>query len=387
MNSAITEEHLYSLALTQVPGIGLIGAHRLIEAVGSASVVLKEAKRLKDMIPGISTKVTDTLSQCDLSNILRICEAELRFAESNHIQCLGIKDETYPSRLRECDDAPIILFYRGNADLNSLHIINLVGTRHATDYGKTFCDTFIKDLSQLLPDTIIVSGLAYGIDIQAHRAALTCGMNTIGVLAHGLDRIYPAPHRQTAAKMLSQGGLLTEFPSGTNPDRQNFIKRNRIVAGISDATIVVESGDKGGSLTTADIAESYHRDCFAVPGRTGDKYSSGCNNLIKNNKATLLLNAEELLEAMSWLKKNPTTGISPKENLQGTNGIQRQLFPELNSDEELIKTHLEKHPDGLQINTLVVNTNIPINKITGILFDMEMKGVIRAKTGGMYKLI
>lgn len=389
MNSAITEEHLYSLALTQVPGIGLIGAHRLIEAVGSASVVLKEAKRLKDIVPGISAKVTDTLSQCDLSNILRICEAELRFAESNHIQCLGIKDETYPSRLRECDDAPIILFYRGNADLNSLHIINLVGTRHATDYGKTFCDTFIKDLSQLLPDTIIVSGLAYGIDIQAHRAALTCGMNTIGVLAHGLDRIYPAPHRQTAAKMLSQGGLLTEFPSGTNPDRQNFIKRNRIVAGISDATIVVESGDKGGSLITADIAESYHRDCFAVPGRTDDKYSSGCNNLIKNNRATLLQSAEDFLEAMDWLKKGHynTGNFSSKESLQSVNGIQRQLFPELSSEEELIKTHLDKYPDGLQINTLVVRTNIPINKITGILFDMEMKGIIRAMTGGMYKLI
>ena len=384
MNSAITEEHLYSLALTQVPGIGLIGAHRLIEAVGSASVVLKEAKRLKDIVPGISAKVTDTLSQCDLSNILRICEAELRFAESNHIQCLGIKDETYPSRLRECDDAPIILFYRGNADLNSLHIINLVGTRHATDYGKTFCDTFIKDLSQLLPDTIIVSGLAYGIDIQAHRAALTCGMNTIGVLAHGLDRIYPAPHRQTAAKMLSQGGLLTEFPSGTNPDRQNFIKRNRIVAGMSDATIVVESGDKGGSLITADIAESYHRDCFAVPGRTGDKYSSGCNNLIRNNRATLLQSAEDFLEAMSWNKKEIKSASHKNIHQEG---IQRQLFPELSSEEEMIIKLLEKQPDGLQVNTLVVNTNIPINKITGILFDLEMKGIVRAMTGGMYKLL
>lgn len=384
MNSAITEEHLYSLALTQVPGIGLIGAHRLIEAVGSASVVLKEAKRLKDIVPGISAKVTDTLSQCDLSNILRICEAELRFAESNHIQCLGIKDETYPSRLRECDDAPIILFYRGNADLNSLHIINLVGTRHATDYGKTFCDTFIKDLSQLLPDTIIVSGLAYGIDIQAHRAALTCGMNTIGVLAHGLDRIYPAPHRQTAAKMLSQGGLLTEFPSGTNPDRQNFIKRNRIVAGMSDATIVVESGDKGGSLITADIAESYHRDCFAVPGRTGDKYSSGCNNLIRNNRATLLQSAEDFLEAMSWNKKEIKSASHKNIHQEG---IQRQLFPELSSEEEMIIKLLEKQPDGLQVNTLVVNTNIPINKITGIMFDLEMKGIVRAMTGGMYKLL
>lgn len=189
--------------------------------------------------------------------------------------------------MRECDDAPLALFYRGNADLNTLHIINIVGTRHATPYGQDICTRFLADLSALCPDTLIVSGLAYGIDIHAHRAALQNHFKTIGVLAHGLDRIYPAEHRKTAVSMLEQGGLLTEFTSGTNPDRQNFVKRNRIVAGMSDATVVIESAAKGGALITAELAESYHRDCFAFPGRCNDEYSIGCNNLIRKTRQCL----------------------------------------------------------------------------------------------------
>lgn len=189
--------------------------------------------------------------------------------------------------MRECDDAPLALFYRGNADLNTLHIINIVGTRHATPYGQDICTRFLADLSVLCPNTLIVSGLAYGIDIHAHRAALQNHFKTIGVLAHGLDRIYPAEHRKTAVSMLEQGGLLTEFTSGTNPDRQNFVKRNRIVAGMSDATVVIESAAKGGALITAELAESYHRDCFAFPGRCNDEYSIGCNNLIRKTRQCL----------------------------------------------------------------------------------------------------
>lgn len=189
--------------------------------------------------------------------------------------------------MRECDDAPLALFYRGNADLNTLHIINIVGTRHATPYGQDICTRFLADLSVLCPNILIVSGLAYGIDIHAHRAALQNHFKTIGVLAHGLDRIYPAEHRKTAVSMLEQGGLLTEFTSGTNPDRQNFVKRNRIVAGMSDATVVIESAAKGGALITAELAESYHRDCFAFPGRCNDEYSIGCNNLIRKTRQCL----------------------------------------------------------------------------------------------------
>lgn len=371
----MNEEQLYSMALTRIPGLGQIGIHRLLESVGSAATIFKERERLKDIVPDLSPKI---ISALDCPETIRICEAELNFAEKNHIRCLTMKDEEYPSRLRECDDAPILLFYRGTADLNRIHVINIVGTRNATDYGKDICYKFIRDLKELMPDTLIVSGLAYGTDINAHRTALQYGMETVGVLAHGLDRIYPSVHRRTAADMLEHGGLLTEYPSGTNPDRQNFIKRNRIVAGMSDATIVVESDIKGGALITADIADSYHRDCFAFPGRIGDKYSSGCNNLIKNNKAALLLDADDFIKAMNW---------DIKTKYVQTEGIQRQLFPELSAEESSIADYLKKHTDGIQINTLVVNTGIPINKMTGILFEMEMKGVIRALAGGVYKLI
>lgn len=371
----MNEEQLYSMALTRIPGLGQVGIHRLLESVGSATTIFKERNNLKDIIPDISPKI---INELDCPETLRMCEAELKFAEKNHIRCLTMKDEDYPSRLRECDDAPVLLFYRGNADLNCIHVINMVGTRNSTDYGKEICLRFIKDLKELMPDTLIVSGLAYGTDINAHRAALQYGMDTVGVLAHGLDRIYPSVHRRTAAEMLEHGGLLTEFPSGTNPDRQNFVKRNRIVAGMSDATIVIESDVKGGALITADIADSYHRDCFAFPGRIGDRFSSGCNNLIKSNKAALLLDAEDFIKSMNWETKNNTI----KQE-----GIQRQLFPELSPEEEAIAEYLSKHTDGIQINTLVVNTGIPINKMTGILFEMEMKGVIRALAGGVYKLV
>lgn len=371
----MNDELLYTIALTRLPGLGLIGTHRLMEAVGSATKIFHEASNLKDIVPEVSQKVIDTLTKSD---ILRLCEAEIRFAEKNNIKCITINDEDYPSRLRECDDAPLVLFYKGTANLNNLHVINMVGTRHATEYGKSICLKFINELYEIMPDILIISGLAYGIDISAHRAALQRGMDTVGVLAHGLDRIYPTVHRRTATEMLTHGGLITEYPSGTNPDRQNFIKRNRIIAGMSDATIVVESAAKGGALITADIAGSYNRDCFAFPGRIGDEYSIGCNNLIRNSKATLIQSAEELIKAMNW-DYTPTSITH--------DGIQRQLFPDLTSDERLIMSQLEKNPEGLQINTLVVNTNIPINKITGILFEMEMKGIIRALAGGMYKSV
>lgn len=231
-------------------------------------------------------------------------------------------------------------------------------------------------MSVLCPNALIVSGLAYGIDIHAHRAALQHHFKTIGVLAHGLDRIYPAEHRKTAVSMLEQGGLLTEFTSGTNPDRQNFVKRNRIVAGMSDATVVIESAAKGGALITAELAESYHRDCFAFPGRYNDEYSIGCNNLIRKNQAVLITSAEDLVKAMGW-ESSPKTEKT----------VQRELFPDLSEEEERIVKRLGKMPEGLQINTLVIDTNIPVNRMSALLFELEMKGVIRALAGGVYRLI
>jgi DNA processing protein len=259
--------------------------------------------------------------------------------------------------------------------LDALHVVSVVGTRHATPYGADLCHSFVRDLKELCPDVLIVSGLAYGIDINAHRAALQYGFPTVGVLAHGLDRIYPAVHRKTAVAMLEHGGLLTEFMSGTNPDRQNFVKRNRIVAGMSDATIVVESADKGGALITAELAESYHRDCFAFPGRTTDVYSKGCNSLIKNNKASLILSVEDFVEAMGWIAHKP------KEV------VQRELFPDLTEEEKKVVDLMQQLSDGIQINTLVVEANIPINRMSALLFELEMKGVVRALAGGVYRLL
>ena len=368
------EEQIYSMALICTPGIGLIGACNLIRTVGSASAIYKERTQLSQLIPEISAKLIKAL---DCPEAIKRAEQELLFAEKNQIQCITYNDERYPSRLRECEDAPIVLFYRGNATLNSLRIISIVGTRHSTPYGEDLCTTFIRDLAELCPDTLIASGLAYGIDIQAHRTALQQGFPTVGVLAHGLDRIYPVAHRKTAIAMMDQGGLLTEFMSGTNPDRQNFVRRNRIVAGMSDATIVIESAAKGGALITAELAESYHRDCFAFPGRVTDIYSAGCNELIRNNRASLIQSAEDFVKAMNW---NFT-------KTKSTNGIQRELFPELSDEENKIVKILQKSPKGIQINSLVVEANIPINQMSTILFELEMKGVIRTLAGGIYRLL
>lgn len=367
------DERLCSLALTRIPGLGLVGSMKLVSKMGSAACVFEHRKELSRLVPGVSEKAIAAL---DNPEAFRRAEQELLFCEKNHIRCLTLKDEDYPSRLRECDDAPLALFYRGNADLNAQRVICMVGTRHATTYGQELCNHFLSDLSALCPDMLVISGLAYGIDIHAHRAALQNRFQTIGVLAHGLDRIYPAEHRKTAIEMMQQGGLLTEFPSGTNPDRQNFVKRNRIVAGMSDATIVVESAAKGGALITAELAGSYHRDCFAFPGRCNDEYSAGCHNLIKKNQATLLTSAKDLVEAMGW-------DSQPK----AIKTVQRELFPELSEEEERIVKRLGRAPEGLQINTLVVETNIPVNRMTALLFELEMKGVIRALAGGVYRIV
>ena len=368
-------ESLYRLALSRVAGVGLITARRLLEEVESAEWLFTHRRELSDRFPDVSSRLVEAL---DCPEVLRLCEAELAFAEKNRIACLTEADEAYPSRLRDCPDAPLALFYRGNTDLNALHIISIVGTRRATDYGKGLCEKFLRDLKELVPDVLVVSGLAYGIDIAAHRAALANGLDTVGVLAHGLDRIYPSVHRMTAVQMTSHGGLLTEFPSGTTPDRQNFVKRNRIVAGMADATIVIESAEKGGALITADIAQSYHRDCFAFPGRVGDLFSRGCNDLIRSNRAVLLQNAQELVDALGWESRTDVAPAVP---------VQRQLFPEISEEEQLVVDRLRCHAEGIQVNSLVVECNMPIHKMTALLFDLEMKGMVKVLAGGVYKLL
>lgn len=369
------EEIIHCLALQMIPGIGIISARTLYDVFGNATDVFARRNELVHYTQPSQRKLIKML---ECPEAFERAKRELDFVEKNKLTCLCISDRRYPSRLRECVDAPLALFFKGNADLNALHVVSLVGTRNATEYGKQLCHEFIQSIQSLCPDTLIVSGLAYGIDIAAHRASLKNGLPTVGVLAHGLDRIYPAVHRKTAVEMLESGGLLTEYPNGTNPDRQNFVRRNRIVAGMCDATIVVESAAKGGALITAGLAGDYHRDCFAFPGRIGDPYSQGCNALIRDNKAALITSAEDFVKAMSWDNANER---------QAPAVIQRQLFIDLSPEEELLVNTLRSHPDGMQVNLLVVATDIPINRASSLLFELEMKGVVRALAGGVYRAI
>ena len=366
------DERISYIALTLCEGIGHINAKRLIDEIGSATAVFENRLHLPELLPEVNQRLIDLLN---CPEAFKRAEQELAFCEKKGIQCLTLKDESYPSRLRECEDAPIVLYFKGQANLNSLHVVSMVGTRKATEYGKKFCADFVRDLEVLCPDVMIVSGLAYGIDIHSHRAALSNGLPTVGVLAHGLDRIYPPAHRQTAINMLSNGGLLTEYLPKTNPDPFNFVARNRIVAGMADCTLVVESPLKGGSMITASLANTYNRECFTLPGRINDEMSKGCNNLIRDNKAALITNAEDLVNAMGWQQK----GVKPE-------AIQRNLFVDLTPEETLIVKILKARGD-LHINNLTVEADMAIYRLTPILFSLEMKGVVKALVGGVYHLI
>ncbi|MBO4985486.1 MAG: DNA-processing protein DprA [Bacteroides sp.] len=368
------EERICCLALSLCNGVGAIGAKRLVEELGSATEVFRRRQELPKLLNGVGPALVKAL---DNPEAFRRAEREMAFVEKNKLGCYTLKDENYPSRLRECEDAPLVLFFKGNCDLNRLHVINMVGTRQATEYGKQFCRDFLRDLAEQCPDVLVVSGLAYGIDIHAHRAALENGVSTVAVLAHGLDRIYPHVHRKTAIEMLEKGGLITEFLTETTPDRYNFVSRNRIVAGMADATIVVESAAKGGSLITADLAGGYNRDCFAVPGRATDAMSVGCNRLIRDNKASLIQSAEDFLQAMRWL---------PGQQASKPAAVQRNLFLDLSEEEQTIVNILTQHEE-LHINTLVVEANIPVNRMSALLFELEMKGVVKAMVGSNYRLL
>ena len=375
MAANILNEQVAMLALSrvQVPQLALI--RELIETVGSAKVLLENADNIGDIVPTASPRLRQLL--CDRS-LVEFAEKEMEFIESKGIKLICFGDEAYPCRLAECTDAPLVLHSLGNADLNARRIVSIVGTRHASEYGKALCENFVADLARFAPDTLIVSGLAYGIDVCAHRAALKAGLPTIGVLAHGLDRIYPNAHRAIAKQMLENGGLLTEFMSGTDSLRPFFVQRNRIVAGMADATVVVESASKGGSLITASLAMGYDRDCFAFPGRVNDQYSQGCNELVSRNRAALITSAYDFVEAMNW--ETNTAKKSAEER-------QIELFPDLSPEETAVMTALRENSDGLQVNQMVVQLNIPINKLLPLLFEMEMKGLVKAVAGGCYRAV
>ena len=359
------------LTLNRIDGIGSIGAKYLYEQFGSAQEIFRNREHLKEIIPGIDTHVMDALCGSGYDSFIR---EELEFIEKHGIRCVTPADSDYPARLLDCNDAPLVLFSLGNVNYNATRTVGIVGTRKATDYGRRMCHTFIKELHELCPDITIVSGLAYGIDIESHKDALEYGFPTIGVLAHGLDMIYPSAHRSIAKQMLSTGGLVTEFMSRTAPLGHNFVMRNRIIAGLSDAVIVVESAAKSGSLITAEIAESYSRDCFAFPGSVGDPYSVGCNELIRDNRASLITSAFDFVNAMNWNDRS----------LKGK-PVQTELFPDLTDDEDKVYQRIRQKAQGVHISTLMTELNMPYPRLSSILFSLEMKLLIKQAPGSLCK--
>lgn len=371
------QETLYMMALTRVPRLNVMNQRFIYEAMGSATALYENRHDLRSYLPNTPDTLLENLARLD--ELLPLAERELEWDKANHIRVLCLNDADFPVRLRECEDAPLVLYYLGNAQLNSAHVINMIGTRQCTEYGKDICRSFTSELARLCPDCLVLSGLAYGIDIHAHRGAMESGLQTVGVLAHGLDQIYPRLHRPTAQEMVRNGGLLTEYMRNTTPEKMNFVARNRIVAGVAEATVVVESAAKGGSLITARLASDYNRDVFAFPGRIGDAYSAGCNALIRDDKAHLITSAQDMLDLLGWQTKAQADSLR-------NHPVQRELFVEL-SEEELRVVQGLQGCDGMPVSQLSLNVNIPVGKLSALLFSMEMKGVVKQMVGGLYRLL
>lgn len=366
-------ELLYQIALTQIPNVGDVIAKNLIAYCGSASAVFKAKKRELIKIPQVGEFVAASILQYQGSpELFGRAEAEIKFIEQKKVSALFFTDSAYPSRLKHCADAPILLFYKGTAGLNRQKIVAVVGTRTPTEYGRAQTEKLMADLKE--QDILIVSGLAYGIDTYAHRAAVSQGMETVGVLAHGLDQLYPATNAALAKKMLGHGGLLTEFLTQTKPDKENFPKRNRIVAGMCDAIVVVESKKTGGALITADIASGYSRDVFAFPGRSGDVCSEGCNKIIRQNKAALIESAEDLIYAMCWEqreKKETRKQLSLPVNLSG--------------EEHQIVNLLRDIP-AMHVDEICSRLQLSPGKASGLLLQLEFSNIVKSLPGKLYTI-
>lgn len=367
-------ELVYRIALTQIKGVGDVIAKNLLAYCGSAGAIFKTKKESLVKIPQVGEYMAKIVwaSKND-ANLFKRAEEEINFIEKENIRPLFFTDEAYPKKLKHCHDAPILLFYKGNADLNREKIIAVIGTRNATEYGKQQTEKLIAALAA--ENMLVVSGLAYGIDICAHKAALANKLDTVGVLAHGLDDLYPSVHTTTARKMLQQGGLLTEFLSETNPDKENFPKRNRIVAGMSDAVIVVESKKTGGALITAEIAHTYNRDVFAFPGHAEEEFSSGCNMLIKRNKAALIENAADLLYAMGWEQKEAGKA---KNN--------QFILPVNLSEDESQLVNLLKDTEPIHVDDICARLQLSPGKASGLLLQMEFSNLVKSLPGKLYTL-
>jgi len=367
---AVNNELLYQIGLTRIEGIGDIHAKNLLAYCGSASEVFKHKKTQLLKIPGIGNYLAASIAAG--KKVLAFAEKELKFIEQYKIKALFFSDENYPYRLKHCSDGPILLYYKGNADLNSEKIVAVVGTRKPSDYGKEKTESLINELSNT--GILVLSGLAYGVDVLAHKTALENKLETVAVLAHGLDRIYPQLHDKVAKRMIRQGGLLTEFASGTNPDAVNFPKRNRIVAGLCDALVVIESKRTGGSLITATIGGSYNKDVFAYPGKAGDVLAEGCNGLIKRNRAALIENAADLLYAMQWQNEDK---IKP-------NSKQIPLLLNISGDEKLIMDLLAQN-SAVHLDEICQKTEMPISKVSALLLQLEFSNLVKSKPGKMFE--
>lgn len=366
----MNEQLLYHIAITSIPNIGDVTAKKLIAYCGSSEQVFSDKKRVLEKIPGIGGVNAEKIIQHKIE-ALAIAEEELAFIKKNNIKPLFYLNDNYPKRLLHCEDGPILLYTKGDVEYNNPKVVSIVGTRKATDYGKDFCNKIVEELAPHQP--LIVSGLAYGIDVCSHKAALKNNLATVGVVAHGLDRLYPSQHTGVAKQMIENGGLLTDYKSGTNPDRENFPKRNRIIAGLSDLTIVIESSKKGGSLITAYIANDYNRDVFALPGRLSDSQSEGCNNLIKSHKAALIQSVKDIEYIMGWEAEKKT-----KPN-------QTQLFVELTPEQKMVTAILSKN-EKIAIDELSLQAKLPMSKTASMLLELEFEGIVKSLPGKLYKL-
>jgi len=364
---ASEQDDICRIALSMVPLVGSRRARFLISHFGSAEATLQASYKQLTALPGISSKIAEAVAS---GRDLEAARQEVNFIRENNIQMLYFMEDEYPDRLKNYDDAPICLFYRGSTPLNGRKHVSVIGTRKPSERGKWQCEKLVNDLSDL--DVTIVSGLAYGIDVTAHRASLKAGLPTIGVVAHGLDTIYPAAHKGVARDMISKGGILTEFVRNTRPDRERFPARNRIIAGLCDALVVVESKESGGSMITAHLANDYNKDVFALPGRVDDLASKGCNLLIKQHKAYLMEGAEDLVKMLRWEAK----AAVPK---------QASLFYELNRDGQKIVECINMGVDD--INGLCDALQYSHSELSVILLDLEMQSVLRALPGNKYMVL
>lgn len=366
----VEESNLNKIALSLIPGIGGVLAKNLVAYIGSVDGVFREPYKTLVKIPGIGAINAKRIRN---KEVFRRAELELDFIEKYGINIHFYTDSDYPRRLKNCIDSPVVLYTKGNMNLNELRVVSIVGTRHATDYGKKLCDELVENFSARNYKVLIVSGLAYGIDIHAHKAALKYNLPTAAVVGHGLDKIYPSLHAEIARKMLDNGGIVSDFPSKTKIDPSNFVRRNRIVAGLADATIVVESAIKGGALITAEIAFSYNRDVFAFPGRTDDIYSKGCNHLIRKNGANLIQSIDDLEYFMGW------------DPVKNEKIVQPSLFTDLTPEEENV-VNLLTNEGPLFIDQISSELKMPGSKVSSLLMTMEFKNLLVAMPGKMYRL-